>query len=76
MDNIVTTAVDENFDVYQRLAHMREWRNEYFNEDEQLQVRLHQLDGNKPLDVQHGYQISQLRKILIMKRVGSMSSSV
>ncbi len=69
MNDIVTAIVDENFDVYQRLAHMRRWQNEYFSEDEQLQVRLRQLDSNKPLDVQLGYQIAQLRKILILKQV-------
>src|SRR6266849_1402687 len=70
MNDIVTTAiVDENFDVYQRLAQMRRWQNEYFNEDEQLQVRLRQLDGNNRLDVQRGHQIGQLQKILIMKQV-------
>jgi hypothetical protein len=69
MNDIVTAVVDENFDVHQRLAHMRRWQNEYFSEDEQLQVRLRQLDGNKPLDVQRAHQISQLRKILILKQV-------
>src|SRR5260370_12873880 len=69
MNDIVTAFVDENFDVYQRLAHMRRWQNEYFSEDEQLQVSLRQLDSNKPLDVQLGYQIAQLRKILILKQV-------
>jgi len=49
MDDIVTAIVDENFDVRQRLAHMRRWQNDYFSEDEQLQIRLRQLDGNKPL---------------------------
>jgi len=39
MNDIVTAIVDENFDVYQRLAHLRRWYNEYFSEDEQLQVR-------------------------------------
>src|SRR6266702_4669508 len=53
----------------QRLAHLRRWQNEYFSEDEQLQARLRQLDGNKPLDVQRGHRISQLRKILILKQV-------
>src|SRR5260221_11537150 len=69
MNDIVTAVVDENFDVHQRLARMRAWQNEYFSEDEQLQVRLRQLDANKPLDVQRGYQIGQLRKILILKQV-------
>jgi hypothetical protein len=69
MNDIVTAIVDENFDVYQRLARMRGWQNEYFSEDEQLQVRLRQLDGNKPLDVQRGHQIGQLRKFLILKQV-------
>src|SRR2546429_3284725 len=48
---------------------MRDGQNEYFSEDEQLQVRLRQLDGNNPLDVQRGHQIGQLRKILILKQV-------
>jgi len=69
MNDIVTAIVDENLDVYQRLAHLRRWQNEYISEDEQLQVRLRQLDGNKPLDVQHAHQIGQLRKILILKQV-------
>src|SRR5437588_1842456 len=69
MNDIVSAVVDENFDVRQRLARMRGWQNEYFSEDEQLQVRLRQLDGNKPLDVQHAHQIGQLRKILILKQV-------
>jgi len=69
MNDIVTAIVDENFDVYQRLAHLRRWQNEYFSEDEELQAQLSQLDGNKPLDVQHAHQIGQLRKILILKQV-------
>src|SRR5260370_40032325 len=69
MNDIVTAIVDENFDVHQRLARMRRWQNEYFSEDEQLQARLRQLDGNKPLDVQRALQIGQLRKILVMKQV-------
>jgi len=69
MNDIVRAIVDENFDVHQRLARMREWQKEYFSEDEQLQVRLRQLDGNNPLDVQRGHQIGQLRKILILKQV-------
>jgi AAA domain len=69
MKDIVTAVVDENFDVHQRLARMRGWQNEYFSEDEQLQVRLRQLDTNKPLDVQRRNQIVQLREILILKQV-------
>ena len=69
MNDIVSAVVDENFDVRQRLARMRGWQNEYFSEDEQLQVRLGQLDGSKPLGVQRGHQIGQLRKILIMKQM-------
>ncbi len=34
MNNFVTAIVDENFDVYQRLARMRGWQNEYFGEDD------------------------------------------
>ncbi len=69
MSDIVSAVVDENFDVHQRLARMRGWQNEYFSEDEQLQVRFRQLDANKPLDVQRGHQIGQLRKILILKQL-------
>ncbi len=69
MNNFVTAIVDENFDVYQRLARMRGWQSEYISEDEQLQVRLRQLDGNKPLDVHRAHQIGQLRKILLLKQV-------
>lgn len=69
MNDIVTAVVDENFNVHQRLARIRRWQNEYFSENEQLQVRLGQLDSNKPLDVQRGHQIVQLRKILILKQV-------
>ncbi len=69
MYDIVTAVVDENFDVHQRLARMRGWQNEYISEDEQLQVRFRQLDANKPLDVQRGHQIGQLRKILILKQM-------
>lgn len=69
MNDIVAAVVDENFDVNQRLEHLRRWQNEYFNEDEQLQILLRQLDATKPLDIQRGHQISQLRKILILKQV-------
>jgi hypothetical protein len=69
MNNFVTAIVDENFDVYQRLARMRGWQSEYISEDEQLQVRLRQLDGNKSLDVHRAHQIGQLRKILLLKQV-------
>src|SRR5258708_29519559 len=69
MNDIVTAVVDDNFDVHQRLARMRRWQNDYYSEDEQLQVYLRQLDVNKPLDVQRAHQIGRLRKILIMKPV-------
>jgi len=69
MNDIITAIVDENFDVSQRLAHLRRWQNEYFSEDEQLQARLRQLDGKNPLDIQRAHQIGQLRKILILKQV-------
>ncbi len=69
MNDIVTTIVDENFDVHQRLEQIRRWQNEYVSEDKQLQVRLRQLDATKPLDIQRSHQIGQLRKILILKQV-------
>src|SRR5712691_11025580 len=69
MNDIVTAIVDENFDVHQRLARMRGWQNEYFSENEQLQARLRQLDGNEPLDLQRRHQIGRLRRVLIMKQV-------
>ena len=69
MNDIITAVVNENFDVYQRLEQIRRWQHEYFSEDEQLQVRLRQLDATKPLDVQRAHQIGQLRKILILKQV-------
>jgi hypothetical protein len=51
MDDISIVIANEKFGVHQRLAYMRRWRNEYLSEDEQLLVRLRQLDANKPLDV-------------------------
>jgi AAA domain len=69
MDDIVTAAVDENFDVHQRLALMQGWQKEYFSEDELLQFHLRQLDASKPLDLQRAHQIGQLRKILILEQV-------
>jgi hypothetical protein len=69
MNDIITAIVDKNFDVHQRLARMRRWRADYLSEDERLQAHFSQLDANKPLDVQRGHQISQLRKILVMRQV-------
>src|SRR5882724_6330568 len=69
MDEITTAAVDEKFDVRQRLAHMRMWREEWLREDEHLRARLRQLKSNKPLDEQHGNQIGRLRKRLRMRQM-------
>jgi hypothetical protein len=69
MDEITTAAVDEKFDVRQRLAHMRMWREEWLREDEHLRARLRQLNINKPLDEQRGNQIGRLRKRLRMRQV-------
>jgi hypothetical protein len=69
MNSILTATVDEHFNVRQRLAHMRVWRDEWLTEDEQLRARLRQLNINKPLDEQRGNQIGRLRKRLMMRRV-------
>jgi len=67
MYEIVTTVVDEKFDVRQHLGHLCEWREEWFCEDERLKARLRQLDRNKRLDIQRGDQIGVLRERLKMR---------
>jgi hypothetical protein len=64
MYEIVTAIVDENFDVRRRLAQMREWKDEWLREDEQLKARIRTLSPNKRLDIQRGDQIGILRKRL------------
>lgn len=67
MYEIVTTVVDEKFDVRQHLGQLCEWREEWFCEDERLKARLRQLDRNKRLDIQRGDQIGVLRERLKMR---------
>ncbi len=69
MNEIVTTIVNETFDVRRHLARMRVWQDEWSSEDEQLRVRLRPLKTNKPLDKQLGKQIGRFRKRLKMRRV-------
>ena len=69
MNEIVTTIVDETFDVRRHLARMCVWEDEWFREDERLRARLRQLDRDKPLDMQKGEQIGRLRKRLKARRV-------
>lgn len=67
MFDIVTSMVDEKFDIRQRLTHICEWREEWLHEDERLKARLRQLDPSKRLDIQRGDQIGILRKRLKMR---------
>jgi AAA domain len=69
MNDIVTAIVDETFDVRYHLARMHSWKDEWYNEDEQLRARLRSLNPNKPLDKQLGRQIGLFRKRLKMRRV-------
>ena len=69
MNEIITTIVDETFDVHRHLARMRVWQDEWSSEDEQLRARLRPLKTNKPLDKQLGKQIGRFRKRLKMRRV-------
>jgi energy-coupling factor transporter ATP-binding protein EcfA2 len=69
VNDIVTTIIDETFDVRRHLARMRVWQDEWSSEDEQLRARLHSLKTNKPLDKQLGKQIGRFRKRLKMMRV-------
>ena len=67
MYEIVTSIVDEKFDVRQHLVQLCEWREEWRCEDERLKARLRQLDRNKRLDIQRGDQIGILRERLKMR---------
>jgi len=69
MYEILTTVVDEKFDVRLHLAQMGEWRNEWLHEDEKLKARLRQLNPNKRLDIQRGDQIGILRERLKIRLV-------
>jgi len=69
MNEIVTTIIDETFDVRRHLARMRVWEDEWLCQDEQLRTRLRPLKTNKPLDKQIGNQIGRFRKRLKMRRV-------
>src|SRR5260370_14066161 len=69
MYEILTTVVDEKFDVRLHLAQMGEWRNEWLHEDEKLKARLRQLTPNKRLDIQRGDQIGILRERLKIRLV-------
>jgi hypothetical protein len=69
MNEIVTTIVDERFDVRRHLARMHVWQDEWSREDEQLRARLRPLKTNIPLDKQLGKQIGRFRKRLKMRRV-------
>jgi len=64
---ILTTVVDEKFDIRLRLAQLCEWRDEWLCEDERLKARLRQLNPNKRLDIQRGDQIGILRERLKMR---------
>lgn len=67
MYEILTTVVDEKFDIRLRLAQLCEWRDEWLCEDERLKARLRQLNPNKRLDIQRGDQIGILRERLKMR---------
>ena len=67
MYEIVTSIVDEKFDVRQHLEQLCEWREEWLCEDERLKARLRQLDRNKRMDIQRGDQIGVLRERLKMR---------
>ncbi len=69
MYEIVTSMVDEKFDIRQRLTRICEWREEWLREDERLRARLRQLNHTKALDIQRGDQIGILRKRLKMRLV-------
>ena len=67
MHEIVTSVVDEKFDVRKRLARIRELREEWLREDERLKARLRPLNLTKPLDIQRGDQIGIVRQRLKMR---------
>lgn len=69
MNDIVTTKMDEHFDVRHRLVQLRQWREEGKQEDQQLLAKARQLDGTKALHVELGSQIGRLRKRLKVRRI-------
>lgn len=69
MNDIVTTVINETFNVSQHVARMRMWHDEWLEEDEQLRARLRLLHNDKPLDRQLGKQIGTFRKRLEMRQV-------
>lgn len=64
MYEIITSVVDEQFDIRLRLEQMDAWKNEWLDEDKKLNARLRNLSPNKRLDIQRGDQIGILRKRL------------
>lgn len=57
-------AIDETLEVRRRLAHLREWQQEWELADHHLEQRVLQLDENNPIDIQKGTQIAGLRRRL------------
>lgn len=64
-----TVFIDDTLDVAQRLAYLREWQREHEAEDSRLSARVALLDPKRPIDVQRGSQIANLRRRLRLQLV-------
>lgn len=62
-------VMDERLDVRHRLRQLRDWQQTWQQEDELLEQRAMQLEGNSPLDIQKGAQIASLRRRLRLNLV-------
>jgi hypothetical protein len=64
-----TKLINDTFNACERLTCLGEWLHTYQTEDARLAARVRQLDPKKPLDVQRGAQIANLRRRLRLQLV-------
>ena len=62
-------VMDERLDVRYRLEQLQAWQRRWEYEDDLLEQRARQLEGNSPLDIQKGAQIASLRRRLRLNLV-------
>lgn len=69
MKDIVTAVVNERFDVRHRVGQLRQWYQEWQQEDQALLKRLQALNPAKTLDMEVGDQIGTFRQRLQARRI-------
>jgi len=62
-------VMDDRLDVRHRLRQLRDWQQTWQQEDQLLEQRAMQLEGNSLLDIQKGAQIASLRRRLRLNLV-------